>query len=318
MATETFTFTNSRGQALHAVACLPAGGAPACRAALVFLHGYAEHTGRKLHVFEQLAAAGVAVYAYDMHGHGQSEPKEGPGRALLLDWRHMVDDACDFAEHARQRHAAATTTTTTTSSSSSSNRSHTCTSSAAAAADVLWYLGGYSVGGLTAAHAVLRQQGQWAGLLLVSAALGLHTHGLLARVQAALGGLLNAALPRRKLVKGLVTQQLNPDPKWVSQYDADPLVYHGKARVCTVYQFGKAIKELQRTRQQLRLSTYVLHATGDKVTQYEAAREFAASLPAAEMHTVEGGYHDLLSGAEVQQYEAGMAGWISRSCSMLN
>jgi hypothetical protein len=37
------------------------------------------------------------------------------------------------------------------------------------------------------------------------------------RVQAALGGLLNATLPRRKLVKGLVTQQLNPDPVWVSR-----------------------------------------------------------------------------------------------------
>lgn len=51
---------------------------------------------------------------------------------------------------------------------------------------------------------------------------------------------------------------------------------------------------------------------------WQAAREIAASLPAAEMHTVEGGYHDLLSGAEVQQYVAGMAGWISRNCSMLN
>jgi hypothetical protein len=30
------------------------------------------------------------VYAYDMHGHGQSEPKEEPGRALLLDWHHLL------------------------------------------------------------------------------------------------------------------------------------------------------------------------------------------------------------------------------------
>jgi hypothetical protein len=48
MPTETFTFKNSRGQALHAVACLPAGGAAACKAVLVFGHGYSEHTGRKL------------------------------------------------------------------------------------------------------------------------------------------------------------------------------------------------------------------------------------------------------------------------------
>jgi hypothetical protein len=41
-------------------------------------------------VFEQLAAAGVGVYAYDMHGHGLSEPQELAGRALLLDWHHLV------------------------------------------------------------------------------------------------------------------------------------------------------------------------------------------------------------------------------------
>jgi hypothetical protein len=50
----------------------------------------------------------------------------------------------------------------------------------------------------------------------------------------------------------------------------------------------------------------------------QAARDFAAGLPAAELHTVEGGYHDLLSGAQAQQHVAGIAGWINRSFSMLN
>jgi predicted esterase len=83
----------------------------------------------------------------------------------------QVDDMCSFAEDARQRHAAATT------NSSSSNASAPANTVPA----VPWLLGGYSIGGLTAAHTALRQQGQWLGLVLVSAASGLHTHGLLTR-----------------------------------------------------------------------------------------------------------------------------------------
>jgi pimeloyl-ACP methyl ester carboxylesterase len=95
---------------------------------------------------------------------------------------------CDFAEHARKRYAAAATTLSSANSSSNDNAipsTHATQAAAAAAAasgsNVPWLLGGYSVGALTAVHAALRQQGSWSGLVLVSAALGLHTHGLLTR-----------------------------------------------------------------------------------------------------------------------------------------
>jgi alpha-beta hydrolase superfamily lysophospholipase len=50
----------------------------------------------------------------------------------------------------------------------------------------------------------------------------------------------------------------------------------------------------------------------------QAARDFAAGVAAAELCTVEGGYHDLLSGAGSRQHAAGIAGWINRSFSMTN
>ena len=38
----------------------------------------------------RLAEAGLAVYGYDHHGHGESEPKEARERALVHDFNHLV------------------------------------------------------------------------------------------------------------------------------------------------------------------------------------------------------------------------------------
>jgi acylglycerol lipase len=44
-------------------------------------------------VFKHMADAGVAVYTYDVHGHGRSEPN-GPGdRGLITDYTHLVGRA---------------------------------------------------------------------------------------------------------------------------------------------------------------------------------------------------------------------------------
>lgn len=76
-------------------------------------------------------------------------------------------------------------------------------------------IGGQSMGGLVAAHAALRSQPRWAGLVLHSAAMGVHWTPLL-RAQAAVGGLLAALAPRAQLVPAVKPEDLHPDPKVVS------------------------------------------------------------------------------------------------------
>lgn len=53
------TFVNSRGQRIFAYSILP-DDATDTRAAIVFCHGYAEHSLRKIKAFKQLAASGIA------------------------------------------------------------------------------------------------------------------------------------------------------------------------------------------------------------------------------------------------------------------
>jgi acylglycerol lipase len=60
---------------------------PSCANA-VLSHGYAEHSGRYDHVARSLAAAGVAVWALDHRGHGQSLGERGD----VVSWESTVDD----------------------------------------------------------------------------------------------------------------------------------------------------------------------------------------------------------------------------------
>ena len=41
-------------------------------------------------VFKLLAEAGIALHAYDCHGHGRSEPTEERDRALVWKFQHLV------------------------------------------------------------------------------------------------------------------------------------------------------------------------------------------------------------------------------------
>ncbi|HZQ35871.1 MAG TPA: alpha/beta fold hydrolase, partial [Dehalococcoidia bacterium] len=64
------SFTSTDGLRLFERLWLP-DGEPIALVGIV--HGYAEHSGRYKHVGQALAAAGFAVAALDLRGHGRSE-----------------------------------------------------------------------------------------------------------------------------------------------------------------------------------------------------------------------------------------------------
>ncbi len=64
------------------------------KAAVVLTHGHGEHSGRYVHVGQALNAAGYALYAYDVRGHGKSGGPRGhtPRYDALLDDLQLVWD----------------------------------------------------------------------------------------------------------------------------------------------------------------------------------------------------------------------------------
>lgn len=49
-------------------------------------------------MFTVLAEANVDVFAYDMHGHGLSEPSHPDGRVCMHSAQHLLDDAEGFLD----------------------------------------------------------------------------------------------------------------------------------------------------------------------------------------------------------------------------
>lgn len=47
------------------------------KAVAVFVHGYADHSGRYRHVMEAFAAAGFSSHAFDYRGHGKAQGRRG-------------------------------------------------------------------------------------------------------------------------------------------------------------------------------------------------------------------------------------------------
>ena len=91
----TGSFTAADGLTLFTRTFLPDAPAPA---AVVIVHGYAEHSGRYEALAETLVSEGYAVYALDHRGHGQS----GGKRASVRVFREYVDDLARFIDRVRE------------------------------------------------------------------------------------------------------------------------------------------------------------------------------------------------------------------------
>ena len=69
MPSKQFQFRLNDGSSIHVHAWLPASELVGC---VQIIHGMAEHGGRYDRFAQALNAAGYAVYAQDLPGHGQA------------------------------------------------------------------------------------------------------------------------------------------------------------------------------------------------------------------------------------------------------
>ncbi|KAI8464606.1 MAG: Alpha/Beta hydrolase protein [Monoraphidium minutum] len=296
----------SREHALAAQLLLPSDGRPP-RAAVVFVHGYAEHSGRKLPALRALAdAAGAAVAAVDLHGHGRSEPRDGALRGVVRSYAHVVDDALALAAALRDPGGPAGGG-----------------GGGAQLGGLPFFIGGYSMGACAALHAALRAAGTpqaFAGCFLVSPALGLREpQNVVEQAQLWAGEWLNSNFPLWRAVAELDAAALNPEPGYAADYGSDPLVVRGRIAVCTVHSILTAaalIKAPEAVAALAPLPVHILSCAGDRVTPAADAAAFAAALRAAggeaELEVVEGALHDLLSGRDGPAHAERIAAFVAR------
>jgi acylglycerol lipase len=282
---------HAKGYKLFTVTYLPdASTTTAPTAILCFHHGIGEHIGRYKEIFSRFADAGIAVYSGDVAGHGKSEGH----RAYVDSYVETVDEFEAFCKHAaadvRSRFPAA------------------------AASPPPMFIAGHSMGGLIAALTCLRDQSAWTGLMVCSPALDVEWN-LVLRMQAVVGDLLAALVPKARLVPAVDPAAMNPDPELVKDIMADPLNTVGNLPIRTGNEVLRGMRLLRKHWPEFTLPIYAHHGAVDKCTSAPATQAFVAAAGSADktLHLVPGGFHEVLMSPGVGEgLTDGMIGWIKQ------
>ena len=234
-------------------------------------HGYAEHSGRYIHLRSALTRAGYDVAFYDHAGHGTSE-----GPRARVDVGALIRDFGD----ARRVTLAHTRTP-----------------------DL--FLFGHSMGGIIAAASTILDPTHLRGTVLSAPALRPLPHVSPSRARRLLP--VARISPGLVVAKGASEMQVSPlsrDPQVQRDFDADPLTYKGGVPILTGATMILQGDEVLRRADRLTTPTLVMHGSGDLLADLRGSRDFVRAArgahPDADMHLriVDGAYHELLNEPE--------------------
>jgi acylglycerol lipase len=245
------------------------------RAAVVICHGVNSHSGYYSWAAEQLVSTGVAVYALDLHGRGQSD-----GERFYLD---------RISDYVHDVHAVVTL---------AKSRS----------AGLPVFLLGHSAGGVISCVYTLEHQADLAGLICESFAFQVAAPDF---ALAVVKGLSHLA-PHAHVLR-LKNEEFSRDPRVVDAMNRDPLIANEVQPTKTVAELVRADERLRAEFPLITLPVFILHGTADRVTNPKGSQLFFDTAGSADktLKLYEGHVHDLLNDLGKEQVMADIAGWIN-------
>jgi alpha-beta hydrolase superfamily lysophospholipase len=265
------TFEGTAGLRLYYRAWRPV--APP-RGAVVIVHGFNAHSGYYLWVAERFVEAGLAVYALDLRGRGQSE-----GERFFVDtFDSYADDLGRLVDLVKERDPS-----------------------------VPLYVLGHSAGGVVACLYALDHQRQLAGLICESFAFQVPAPDFALSVMK---GLSHVA-PHAHVLK-LKNEDFSRDPAAVATMNADPLIVGESQPLQTVAAMVRADERLRQEFSRLTLPVLILHGTLDKATRPSGSSLFYAQAGAQDktLELYEGYFHDLLNDTGKEVVMSDILSWV--------
>lgn len=252
--------------------------AAAPAAALLVVHGLAEHSGRYEHVLERFAGAGFDCWAPDYRCHGRS-----PG--LRVHVERFEDFDADISAARRLV--------------------------AGECPRLPLVVVGHSQGGLLALRHAIAEPDGLAGVIVSSPFLGIHPDS---RPPAALHLVANviSTFAKRLMFSQVADPALlSHDPQVGADYVADPLVSSSvSARWFT--ESVRAQNEVLAAAPRLAVPALVMQSGDDRLADPEATRRWAAAAPQhlVEYHEWPGLYHEMFNEPEREQVFEHMERWL--------
>jgi acylglycerol lipase len=241
-------------------------------ASVVLVHGLGEHSGRYEHVGDQLAAAGLDVYAYDHRGLGGSAGRRGD----VERWSQFHDDLAE-------RLAAVRAT--------------------AGTRPVVLY--GHSMGGLIVAGYCLSEHPKPDLVVLSSPGLG----DTLAAWKHTLAAVASRILPTLSIPNGIDGTTISRDPSVAAKTIDDPLCVKTSTTRMGAAAFAEQDRVRAQAEQGLGVPTLVLHGLDDGLVPAQASEVFEGA-PGVERRTYKGLRHELHNEPEGPEVIDDIIGWL--------
>jgi alpha-beta hydrolase superfamily lysophospholipase len=228
------------------------------RAAVVFLHAFADHAGRHERTMRRLADRGIIAYAYDHRGHGRS-----PGRrAFVSDFDGLCDDALMMIDAVAARESQ----------------------------HPLFVLGA-GMGGIVALHVALQRPDMFSGLVLVGPTFsgGSSTSGVMRKLNPLLANFIPMAAAESHDIRAL-----SRNPTVVEEFRADPLTHNGGIPSQTGQALGRAAEHALARAPEIRVPVLIVHGEDDKIASIRGSQHFveASGNPQHHLYAVPAGHHE--------------------------
>ena len=244
------------------------------RGVVIIVPGFNAHSGYYGWVAEQLVATGLAVYAVDLRGRGNSD-----GERFYVDkFEDYASDVEAVAKVARSRES-----------------------------NLPFFLLGHSAGGVVSCLYTLDHQPELAGLICESFAHELPAPDFALAVFKGLGYLA----PHAHILH-LPNERFSRDPEAVAAMNEDPLIAHETQPTRTMAALVRADERLKKEFPQITLPVLILHGTVDKNTNPSGSQHFYDSVGSADkkLKMYEGGFHDLLNDLDKRVVMQDIQDWI--------
>ena len=241
---------------------------------MVLIHGFNAHSGYMEWPGEQFAARGLAAYALDLRGRGESEGE----RFYVEEFSDYLTDVNSLVSQARSENPG-----------------------------LPIYVLGHSAGGVIASSYVFEHQKEIAGLVCESFAFDV---GLPHLVQLALQGVSHLA-PHLH-VFALNNNDFSRDPAAVERMNNDPLIAKESQPAETASEMLKAAARLKENMPAFTVPVLIIHGTADKATRPAGSQYFYDHAGAKDktLRLYEGHFHDLLNDVDREKVMADIQAWL--------
>jgi acylglycerol lipase len=247
------------------------------RAVLLLAHGYAEHSGRYVHVVDYFVSQGYAVYTLDYRGHGKSDGQRG----YFERFSFLLDDLYTFFDLVREREPGRR-----------------------------MFLVGHSMGGLLAA-AYSIQYPDWLDGLVLSAP-WLRPAEDVSPLMQSLSGIISVLLPGMGLMQ-LAAAAVSRDPEVVARYDSDPLNYRGQVPARVAAEMLNTARQVMREARVIACPVLIMCGTEDRLAAPTGSRELYEAISSSDktLKPWDGLYHEIFNEPEKEQVLAFMRDWLA-------